>query len=77
MTLCCDPKTVQGPWKSVSNVQVIYDGGADDCAVATLVWEGRPGVGIRWNGNNGISPSAIPKAVATRCGFWCRRTSPI
>ena len=62
MTLYCDPKTVQGPKKSVSNVQVVYDGGADDCAVATLVWEGRPGVGIRWNGNIQDQPLGNPQS---------------
>lgn len=48
----CDPRAVQSPKKWVSNVQVVYDGGADDCAVARLDWDGKPGVGIRWNGNS-------------------------
>jgi hypothetical protein len=46
----CDPRTVRGPKKHVSNVRVIYDGGEEGCAVAELEWDGEPSVGIRWNG---------------------------
>lgn len=46
------PDHVQGPRKSVSNVRVIYDGGEDDAAIAQLDWNGEPGVGMRWNGND-------------------------
>jgi len=52
MTGPYNPRDVISPKHHVSNVQVIYDGGADDCAVARLDWDGRPGVGIRWNGND-------------------------
>jgi hypothetical protein len=51
MTDYCDPKTVDGPKKLVSNVHVIYDGGAEQSSVAELDWEGEPAVGIRWNGD--------------------------
>lgn len=43
----CDPRTVTGPKRHISNVQVIYDGGPDDCAVARLDWDGEPAV-LRW-----------------------------
>jgi hypothetical protein len=58
----CDPTTVQGPKKRVSNVHVVYDGGPDGCAVAKLDWDGEPGVGIRWNGNPEESPLGNPQS---------------
>ena len=57
-----DPRTVQGPKKSVSNVRVVYDGGANRCAVAQLDWEGKPGVGIRWNGSSDEQPLGNPQS---------------
>ena len=58
----CNPKTVNGPKSHVSNVHVIYDGGASDCAVAQLDWDGETGVGIRWNGNNMDQPLGSPQS---------------
>jgi hypothetical protein len=58
----CDPTTVHGPKKRVSNVHVVYDGGPDGCAVAELDWDGEPGVGIRWNGNPEESPLGTPES---------------
>ena len=45
------PQTVISPRDCVSNVQVLYDGGAipGEYAVARLDWNGQPTLGIRWN----------------------------
>jgi hypothetical protein len=45
------PQTVLSPRDCVSNVQIIYDGGAlpGEYAVARLDWNGQPTLGIRWN----------------------------
>lgn len=48
-----DPRTVQGPKSHVSNVRVVYDGGESGSSVAELEWDGKPSIGIRWNGWNG------------------------
>ena len=50
-----DPSTVTSPKSLVSDVQVIYDSGPVEYgwAVATLRWDKRPAVGIRWNGGPG------------------------
>ena len=58
----CDPRTVNGPKSHVSNVRVIYDGGANDCAVAQLDWDGEPGVGLRWNGTSTDQPLGSPQS---------------
>jgi len=70
MTDYCDPRTVTGPKRHISNVQVIYDGGPDDCAVARLDWDGEPGVGIRWNGNAKDQPLGTPQSRGYP--FWFR-----
>lgn len=43
--------TVLSPKDCVSNVQVIYDGGAEkgEFSIAVLEWHGKPCIGIRWN----------------------------
>lgn len=43
------PNTVTSPQDFVSNVQVIFDGGADSFSVAKLDWEGQPCIAMRWN----------------------------
>lgn len=58
----CDPRTVNGPKSHVSNVRVIYDGGANDCSVAQLDWDGEPGVGLRWNGTSTDQPLGSPQS---------------
>ncbi len=57
-----DPSTIQGPKKWVSNVRVVYDGGADHGAVARLDWDGEPGVAIRWNGSSDNQPLGKPQS---------------
>jgi hypothetical protein len=46
-----DPRDVVSPKKYVSKVDVIYAGGEDRWSVARLDWDGKPSLGIRWNGN--------------------------
>ena len=62
MATYLDPRRVDSPKRSVSNVRVVYDGGADDCAVAELDWDGEPGIGIRWNGNSETQPLGNPQS---------------
>jgi len=62
MTEYRNPRDVISPKRHVSNVQVIYDGGERHCAVARLDWDGKPGVGIRWNGNAKDQPLGNPQS---------------
>ncbi len=65
MTDYRDPRTVIGQKRHISNVQVIYDSGPNDCAVARLDWDGEPGVGIRWNGNAGDQPLGSSQSLGS------------
>ena len=63
-----DPHTVLSPKASVSDLHVIFDGGIYDDTIsawgwtgwslATMLWDGDPSVGVRWNGE-GASNSRI------------------
>jgi hypothetical protein len=54
------PHTVLSPKASVSDLHVIFDGGIYDddspawgwtgWSLATMLWDGDPAVGVRWNG---------------------------
>ena len=57
-----DPTIVQGPKRHVDNVRVIYDGGEWQSAVAELEWDGKPSVGIRWNGSSEGQPLGHPQS---------------
>jgi hypothetical protein len=46
------PGDVKSPLNKVSDVTVIFDGGDDELAVATMTYSGYPSVGLRWNGNS-------------------------
>jgi hypothetical protein len=54
------PQDVTSPREKVSNLQVIFDGGEDELAIATMSYSGNASVGMRWNGN-----SAQPKGYPT------------
>lgn len=56
------PETVLAPRGTISEVEVIYDGGEHDWSLARLKWNGEPQVAIRWNGGrqNTIPPTDIP-----------------
>lgn len=46
-----DPSTVLSPKGSVANLMVLRNTGQDGYSVASMLWEGAPAVGIRWNGH--------------------------
>lgn len=56
-----DPNTVTSPRSLVADVDVIWSGGPwtetdpdwSGWAAAKLLWDGRPAVGLRWNGHDG------------------------
>lgn len=52
-----DPDKVNSPKGSVRNLEVVFNSHASgmeaDWAVAELEWDGKPVVGIRWNGDEG------------------------
>ena len=55
-----DPKHVNSPKSSVTDVIPVYDGGEGDISVALLKWDGKDSVGMRWNGgteNDGQKPT--------------------
>jgi hypothetical protein len=63
-----DPRSVISPKGSVANVQVLHDGRAfpdgDPRAwwsCARLEWDGRPAIGLRWDGGDG-QPSGMPQS---------------
>jgi len=45
-----DPETVLSPKTSISNVRVLMNTGEDGWSVASLQWDGKDAIGIRWNG---------------------------
>jgi hypothetical protein len=47
-----DPRLVTSPKGRVERLDVIYDGGEGDYAVATMLWDGEPATGVRWNGGD-------------------------
>jgi hypothetical protein len=46
-----DPETVLSPKGSVANLRVLLNTGENGWAVASLQWDGRDALGIRWNGH--------------------------
>ena len=55
------PIEVTSPRRQWTLVNVIYDRGEGEAAVAAGLWEGRPVLGIRWNGVEG-SPVGNPQS---------------
>lgn len=45
------PETVLSPKGSVSDLRVLLDTGEDGWSVASMLWDGKPSLGIRWNGH--------------------------
>lgn len=52
-----DPREVNSPKVSISDLRVVWDGGEETednawsgWALATMKWDGRRAVGVRWNG---------------------------
>jgi hypothetical protein len=58
-----DSRTVVSPKASIRNLHVVFDGGLWDEAnpdwsgwsLSMLQWDGSPAVGVRWNGEMGVS----------------------
>jgi len=48
-----EPETVWAPRASIRSVEVIYDRGPGQWAVARVNWEDEEKIGIRWNGGDG------------------------
>lgn len=46
------PEDVVFPRARVSNVQPIYTTGDDGWSIASLIYDGAPALGMRWNGNS-------------------------
>ena len=48
-----DPRMVLSPRGRVENLEVLYDGGEGEYAIARMDWDGDPGnIGVRWNGGD-------------------------
>ena len=66
-----DPRMVTSPKGRVERLDVIFDGGEGDYAVANMLWDGQPATGVRWNGGDQgekFQGLAIPRAVASPLG---------
>lgn len=46
------PSLVTSPRAMLSDLEVVYDGGENEWAVAKFKWNGQPVVGVRWNGGS-------------------------
>lgn len=46
-----DPAVVLSPKRRMKNLNVKHDGGEGEWALAEMEWDGKPAVGIRWNGS--------------------------
>ena len=45
------PNTVTSPQRRLKLGNIIYDGKDDSFSIAEIEWDGRKGIGIRWNGS--------------------------
>ena len=59
-----DPETVVSPKGAVSDLHVVFDTGPmrGSWSIATLRWNERPSVGLRWNGEEGESGKGNPQS---------------
>jgi hypothetical protein len=61
-----DPRTVISPKTLIRDLEIIYDVGSTErsWAVAKFLWDNKPAVGIRWNGElgGGVSTPQSRKA---------------
>ncbi len=60
-----DPRTVVSPRNLVSELNVIFDGGAKSYSVALMKWENRDAVGVRWNGEDNSVGNPQSRSVPT------------
>ena len=68
------PSTVLAPKTLVSNVEVVYDSQRDEenqesWSVAKLLWDRKPRVGIRWNGDPHGKGIGTPQAFGQPTWF--------
>lgn len=47
-----DPRLVKSPKGRIERLDVIHDAGEGEFAVATMLWDGKPAMGVRWNGGD-------------------------
>jgi hypothetical protein len=47
------PEMVTSPKEKVKELKIVYDGDEGGWSLALMLWEGKPTVGIRWNGGSG------------------------
>jgi hypothetical protein len=69
-----DPNTVVAPRTLVSEVEIVYDSSRDSdneesWSVAKLLWDRKPAVGIRWNGDPGGKGIGTPQAFGQPTWF--------
>jgi hypothetical protein len=59
-----DPKTVLSPKGSITDLDVIHDGGENSWSLARMKWDGSPVIAMRWNGGlvNGIPSIGNPSS---------------
>ena len=69
-----DPNTVIAPKTVIGEVEVVYDSHSESrneesWSVAKLLWDRRPAVGIRWNGDPGGRGIGTPQAFGQPTWF--------
>lgn len=66
-----DPSEVISPRDRVKDVQVVYDAGRTEgsWSVATLKWNERSRVGLRWNGEEGEASKGNPQSRGNATWF--------
>ena len=74
-----DPKSVVSPKHIVDEVEVVFDAGPveQSWAVATLSWDHKDAVGIRWNGEPGGKGIGIRRRAGCRLGSSFRKSCRI
>jgi hypothetical protein len=66
-----DPNTVQSPRGLVEDIHVVYDKGPTELSwsIAQLMWDKKPAVGIRWNGDVDKPGSGQPQSRGNATWF--------
>jgi hypothetical protein len=57
-----DPQTVHSPKSRLSDLEILYDAGPGEWAIARFHWDHKPAVGIRWNGEEGEEGVGNPQS---------------
>lgn len=72
-----NPNLVTSPKGRVRNLNVIYDGGEGDYAVAKMEWDGSPATGVRWNGGDGALFQGLGNPQSRGIPTWFILPEPI